>query len=160
MQVKDDDGRRRHGHAMRERPAWLRLAAAARRAAVGIAAALASVAAAAEPGFPVELRQVVVDHFQTRLESEQCARHFHFEGALVVNWRNDGATAKVEVVFFVRYVSDGALYRDSSLTAYCLGGHRGTGFFERSKFYRTAAQVYDLSQWDAGWHVDRVALQP
>jgi hypothetical protein len=52
------------------------------------------------------------------------------------------------------------LYRDSTITAYCLGAHHGTGFFEQPKFYRSAAPVYSLSRWSAGWHVDRIDVQP
>lgn len=117
--------------------------------------------ATAETPFGAEPRAAIMDHFQTRLDSEECARYFRLEGATIVNWTaNDGGGLRAEVVFFVSYVSEQALYRDSASAAYCLGAHRGTGFFERSKFYRSAAQIYSLSKWQAGWHVDRIDLQP
>jgi hypothetical protein len=116
---------------------------------------------AAEPRFGPELREPIVDHFRARLESEECARYFRFEGAQIVDWRADDKAAQVEVVFFVSYISDrAALYRDAQLTAYCLGGHHGHGFFEHHKIYRTVAQIYSLSKWASGWHVDRVDIQP
>lgn len=121
---------------------------------------LAPAAVAAQTRFGPELRNPIVDHFQARLESEACARYFRFEGAQIVDWTADDKTARVEVVFFVSYISEQALYRDSDLTAYCLGGHRGTGFFERGKIYRSVALVYSLSKWASGWHVERVDVQP
>lgn len=116
--------------------------------------------ASADTHFGPDVREAIVSHFQARLDSEQCARYFRFEGAQIVNWTADNGTIRAEVVFFVRYVSEQALYRDSMLATYCLGAHRGTGFFERSKFYRSAALVYSLSRWSAGWHVDRIDVQP
>ena len=117
--------------------------------------------AMAETQFGLEPRGAIIDHIQARLESQQCARYFRFEGAEIVNWTaNDDADMRAEVVFFVSYVSEQALYRDSALAAYCLGAHRGTGFFERSKFYRSAGLIYSLSKWSAGWHVDRIDAQP
>ena len=124
------------------------------------AAAVTAVPAAADSQFGPEVRAAVIDHFQTRLDSELCVRYFHYEGAQIVNWTADDAAFKVEVVFFVSFISDQGLYRDSSLATYCLGVHHGSGFFERSKFYRSGALVYTLSRWHAGWHVDRVDVQP
>jgi hypothetical protein len=115
----------------------------------------------AEADFGPEPRGAIIDHFQTRLDSPQCARYFRFEGAEIVNWTtNVDGKMLAEVVFFVSYVSPQALYRDSALAAYCLGAHRGTGFFERPKIYRSAALVYSLSKWNDGWHVDRFDAQP
>jgi hypothetical protein len=121
---------------------------------------LLSEQASAETHFGPDVREAIVNHFQARLDSEQCARYFRFEGAQIANWTADDGTVRAEVVFFVSYVSEQALYRDSTLASYCLGAHRGTGFFERSKFYRSAALIYSLSRWSAGWHVDRVDVQP
>jgi len=116
--------------------------------------------ATAEAQFGPEPRAAIIDHFQARIDSEQCARYFRFEGAEIVNWTADKTSLRAEVVFFVSFVSDHALDRDSALATYCLGAHRGTGFFENSKYYRSAALVYSLSEWNAGWHVDRVDVQP
>lgn len=121
--------------------------------------AFLAVAGAAR-AFDSELRGAIVDHFQARLDQAQCSRYFRFEGAEVVNWTVDDNRVRAEVVFFVSYVSDQALYRESPLTTYCLGAHRGTGFFEKSKFYRSTPLIYSLSEWRSGWHVDRVDAQP
>ncbi len=130
-----------------------RLAAACLLAAC---VAVAGVAHAFEPG----LRSAIIDHFQARLDEPRCARYFRFEGAEIVNWTVDDGRVRAEVVFFVSYVSSQALYRDSPLATYCLGTHRGTGFFEQPKFYRSASLIYSLSEWKSGWHVDRVDVQP
>lgn len=136
------------------------------RLGAGLAAILAAILAvaaapvAADARFGPDVRDAIIDHFQARLDSELCVRYFHYEGAQIVNWTSDDAIFKVEVVFFVSFISDQGLYRDSSLATYCLGVHRGSGFFERSKFYRSGALIYTLSKWHAGWHVDRVEAQP
>lgn len=132
--------------------------AALRSLAIVLGSCLAAPPASAE--VVDRLRAAAASHFAAQLVNETCAQFFRYAGTEVANWTSNGASARIEIMFRVEYISDKALYGVSTRTLQCLGGVIGEAFFERGKSYRTPAFVYSLSLWAAGWHVDRIDLQP
>lgn len=123
-------------------------------------ACLAPALAAAEPVLEQAIVATVEADFQERLSSPECAPYFRYASSDLRNWARRDKLAKVEIVFYVGYVSDRALYGTAARTVNCLGRRVGEGFFVKGDAYITAVFVYTLSLWEKGWRVDRIEFGP
>jgi hypothetical protein len=123
-------------------------------------ACLAPALAAAEPVLEQAIVATVEADFQERLSSPECAPYFRYASSDLRNWARRDKLAKVEIVFYVGYVSDRALYGTAQRAVDCLGRKVGEGFFVKGDNYASAVFVYTLSLWEMGWHIERIEIGP